>query len=271
MTFKHLPHPFHWRSIRNISTEEIPNLMNYLGIKIDKDFYLKSNWNYFKQYDVFDIDGHPLFHIKKSMAINVFFEAISLHIARIIDIDLCPNNYIVGNYDVGFWRWKSPIPFVLTTYCEGKTLKKGEILYHLYNIGRHFIFHKFLNLYDVHERHFIFNNNILKRIDYDLSFRELEGKYYGFDRWIKKYDLFNRSEFLQGASFEVKRIKNNLIKNKKDFLEFISALKFICMEKSDDKMYNLFYDKLLKYWENNCSDIFQGLNIKLEEPIYTEK
>ncbi|MHA1270089.1 MAG: hypothetical protein ACTSPY_09915 [Candidatus Helarchaeota archaeon] len=267
MSFKHLPYPFHWKSIRNINTDEIPHLAQYLGINLTPDFKLKSNWSYYKQYDVFDINGRPIFHIKKSMGLDVFFEALALHLGKIADPDLCPDNYLVGNYDVGFWKWKSPIPFVLTTYCHGESLKKEEVVNYLFQIGRHFIFHKFLELHDVHERHFILNNDILKRIDYDLSFRELKGKYSGFDKWIKKYSLFNRSEFLKGADSEVKLIRKNLLENKKDFKEIMSAVRFISIEKTDDKLYNTFYNNLLEYWNENCSDIFSNLEIEIEGPI----
>ena len=126
MTFRHLPPPFHWRSVRNIDIEEIYYLAHYIGVKLDKNFRIKSNWSFYKHYEVFDVDGKPLFHIKKSMDMNVFFEAAALHLARIIDIELCPENYIVGNYDVGFWRFKSPIPFVMTTFCDGEVLKKAR-------------------------------------------------------------------------------------------------------------------------------------------------
>jgi hypothetical protein len=267
MIFKKLPPPFHWRSVRNIDIEEVPKLALALGIELESDFRIKSNWNYYKQYDVFDIDGKPLLHIKKSMDKDVFFEALALHLGMIIDPELCPENYIVGNYDVGFWRWKSPIPFVLTTYCEGEPLKKEEIPEFLFQIGRHFIFHKILELHDVHERHFLNCDGILKRVDYDLSFRELDGKYSGFDRWIKKYNLFDKSKFLQGANFETKLIIKNILERKNDFKEILAAVRFISIE-MEEKIFDVFYDNLMIYWRNNCSEIFRKINKEIEIQNY---
>lgn len=95
MTIKKLPPPFHWRSVRNIDTEEIPKLAKIMDIELESDFRIKSNWSYYKQYDVFDIDGKPIFHIKKSSEKDVFFEALALHLGMITDPELCPENYVI--------------------------------------------------------------------------------------------------------------------------------------------------------------------------------
>jgi hypothetical protein len=254
-----LPYPFHWRTIRNIDSDEVLQLAQYLGIEFDRDFHIKSNWSYFKQFDVFSIAGTPIFHIKKSMEKDFFYEALALHLGRIVDPELCPKNYIVGTYDVGFWKWKSPIPFILTTYVEGPSLKQREQLTYLFQLGRQFGFHKFLELHDVYERHFIIRNNLLVRIDFDLSFREMEGKYTGFDRWIKEYKLWDYSDFVKGVNFEAITLKKNLVINKRHFQEIINAIKLMSeMEKNKRDIHD-YYNNLMKYWVNNCSDILENV------------
>jgi len=262
MTLRQLPHPFHWHTIRNIDSDEVAQLARYLEIELDRDFQIKSNWSYFKQFDVFSIAGTPIFHIKKSMEKDFFYEALALHLGQIVDPELCPRNYIVGTYDVGFWKWKAPIPFILTTYVVGLPLKKGEQLNYLFQLGRQFIFHKFLELHDVFERHFIFNRNNLIRIDYDLSFRELEGKYTGFDRWIREYKLLDRSSFLKGASFEITKIRENLTINKSEFQQLLESVKSLCAAERNSRYIHELFNKLSKYWENNCVDILIEFDLK---------
>ncbi|MHA1263618.1 MAG: hypothetical protein ACTSRS_00130 [Candidatus Helarchaeota archaeon] len=265
MPFMPLPPPFHWCPIQNIDNNEIPRLATYLGIRLDPHFRIKSNWNYYRQYDVFGIDNTPIFHIKKSVEQNVLYEAFALHLGRLADPDLCPKNYIVGTYNVGFWRWKNPIPYVLTTYVIGHTLPKNAQLNHLFQLGRQFIFHKLLELHDVEERHFIVQNNLLVRIDYDLSFRELTGKYTGFDRWIKKYRLFDYSNFLRGASYEVIRLRENLTQNRTPFLNLMAALREISTQEIGDRIIHDLYDNVVRYWEQNCADILEDFLLPLLE------
>ncbi|MHA1427524.1 MAG: hypothetical protein ACTSQI_16165 [Candidatus Helarchaeota archaeon] len=261
MTIKPLLPPFHWRSIRNIDDEEIPSLARYLGIELGRDFHIKSNWSVYRQYDVFGVGSTPIFHIKKSVEMDLFYEATALHLGRLADSDLCPENYIVGTYDVGFWRWKSPIPFILTTYVTGTPLKKGAQVLYPFQLGRQFMFHKLLELHDVYERHFILRNNLLVRIDFDLSFRELQGKYTGFDRWIKKYRLFDHSAFLKGVIFEVTKIKENLALRKDEFLKLLNIIKSRSIKEEGDKEIKEFYPTLIQYWLNNCADIFSDFDL----------
>lgn len=258
MSVSSLPYPFRWRTIRNIDSDEVLQLAQYLGIEFDRDFHIKANWSYFKQFDVFSISGKPIFHIKKSMEKDFFFEALALHLGQIADPELCPKNYIVGTYDVGFWKWKSPIPFILTIYVEGTALKKGEQLKYLFQLGRQFLFHKFLELHDVYERHFIINRNLLVRIDFDLSFREMEGKYTGFDRWIKEYKLWDHSDFIKGVDFETTLMKKNLESNRNHFQAIMDAIRSISERDKIRRYTQEFYKNLLKYWTNNCLDIVEN-------------
>jgi hypothetical protein len=186
---------------------------------------------------------------------DFFYEALALHLGQIVDPELCPKNYIVGTYDVGFWKWKSPIPFILTTYVVGPSLKKSEALNYLFQLGRQFVFHKFLELHDVYERHFILSSNSLVRIDYDLSFRELEGKYTGFDRWIQEHRLHNQSLFLQGVNFEEKKMREKIAINKIKFREIIDTVKSISEAERNNRYLHELYGKLITYWSNNCKDI----------------
>ncbi|MHC1590878.1 MAG: hypothetical protein ACXQS8_02230 [Candidatus Helarchaeales archaeon] len=255
-----LPPPFHWFPVKNIDNEEIPYMAEQVGIKLEPYFHVKSNWSIYKQYDVFNVDGKPILHIKKCMS-GVYFEAIGLHLGRILDPELLPDNYLVGTYNVGFFKWKEPIPYVLTTYVHGKTLKKKDIPDHYFDLGRQFIFHKILELHDVYERHFIKSQGVLKRVDFDLSFRELQGRYTGFDRWIKKYKLFDQIPFIRGMDFEIKKIQQNLSDNEDDFKQLLKAMKKFSEEEKDEKYIKEFYGNLLKYWERNCSEIFQKTDL----------
>jgi len=262
MTLRQLPPPFHWQAIQNIDSEDVLQLAHYLGMEFDRDFQIKSNWNYYKQFDVFSIAGTPIFHIKKSLEKDFFYEALALHLGQIVDPELCPRNYVVGNYSVGFWKWRSPIPFILTTYVVGPPLRKGVLLNYLFELGRQFIFHKFLELHDVCERHFIINMKLLVRIDYDLSFRELEGTYTGFDRWIKEYQLLGQSTFQQGMKFEITKMRENIADNRGRFQEIIDTVKSISATERNNRMLHEFYDKLIKYWSNNCADLLLELDLK---------
>lgn len=267
ISLKQLPPPFHWQAIQNIDSEDVLQLAHYLDMEFDRDFQIKSNWSYYKQFDVFSIDGKPIFHIKKSLEKDFFYEALALHLGQIVDPELCPKKYIVGNYSVGFWKWKSPIPFILTTYVVGPPVKKGILLNYVFELGRQFIFHKFLELHDVCERHFIINNKLLVRIDYDLSFRELEGAYTGFDCWTKEFQLLTQTAFKKGMDFETKKMRENIASNREKFQDILSAVKLISIRERNHRILHEFYGKLIKYWSNNCADVLIAFDLaSLEMP-----
>jgi len=242
---------FKWYNVKDISEEEIYKMANKIEKSLDNEIVIKSSFSYYKKYTIFSKKNKtPLFFLKYVRE-KYFLEVLGLHLTRFFfDPELCCDEYMTGIYEKGHLI-KRKIPYILTTYVEGKDISNYKINQFKYDLGRHYYLHQILSLYDVHDRHFIVrkDNNVI-RIDFGRSFENLEKEYLGFSDYFKEKNFDSSDETIQKGYNEEKRIiKNNLKKKKNELAKIIRMIKGL---KEDYELIffdpDKFVNRLIDHW-----------------------
>lgn len=237
------------------------------------DFYVKSHWSQFPEYEVFAVEpeggGEPerIFHIKRMWERGRFLEILGLHLAsQVLDPGLTPGNYLFGQYTSGRWFWKRSAYYLLTTWVPGTPLPKdfpkknalatpeatGEVWYHL---GRQYAMHRFLSLYDVEPRHFFHapgRADPVRRIDYGRAFDHLDYTRYNPEKNFLRAKHFapaHAEEFTRGRADERERLARNLAATRS---ELVQAFEVVASLKRDNELVDFFPREFLRdvhgYW-----------------------
>ncbi len=232
------------------------------------DYYIKASWKIYREYTVFasevDDEQKQIFHIKRLWERSPVLEVLGLHLTYLLDPELGPSNYLFGQYLSGRWFWKKPTYYILTTWIEGSPLPKPfkksfemdseedtKRVRHL--MGRHFVLHRFLSLYDVDIRHFLFTPwKGLKRIDYGLSFLHMDyPAYSGFEIYFgEDARLFELPEFQAGMREEREHLAKTLRNHKEDIQHTIQFI--VGLDSRDPEILlktDIFGKYLQSYWE----------------------
>ncbi len=213
-----------------------------------KDLTLSYKWHKNKASNICTLDGIPLLFVKEMWQPEFLREILGIHVGlHHLDKAMSFQDYL-------FSKWtppgRNPIPVLITTYINGKTIEKKQFKSFYKDFGRQYAYHEILALYDVDWRHFIVNGDRLARIDLGCSFSNLTKKYSGF--WdMKEKQLKASPEFQAGRDEELALIMRNIEASKVDFNILLDALVEI------GTMQNFFIDfnvrnfllNLEKYWK----------------------
>ncbi|MHA1284567.1 MAG: hypothetical protein ACTSQP_18870 [Promethearchaeota archaeon] len=241
---------FNWLEIKEISEKTILEISKKMNNIIQNDFYIKSNWSYFKKYTIFSKNKEPLIFLKYVRE-KYFQEVLGVHLTRyFFDSDLGFQEYTTG---LIYKKKSKSIPYLATTFERGKDLSNYDIFDFKYELGRLCYLHEILCLYDVYDRHFIVREEGSKprlcRIDFGRCFENLHKKYLGFQDYLndKKIDFYDEI-FQKGYQEEKEIIKKNLKNKKRKLINLISKIKELAYDKIIIFNPIKFANRLIDHW-----------------------
>lgn len=260
-----MPEVLNYLPVDHLDDEGVAAMARKLGTCFDcgpGDFYLKSQWTFYPRYQVFSTAApaangapggvpRPLFHVKKLWEDSPLKEVLGLHLlSRVFDRNLGPSDYVFGRYTAGKWLWKHVAWYLCTTWVDGSPLPPefrrtgavefggrdvtGEVWRAL---GRQYVAHEVLSLYDVEDRHLLLavdrvdRRVSLRRIDLGLSFAHLDyGRYRGFEQVFKRADPLDHPEFGEGVEEERAKVvaalgRSEVVSQLRAALEVVTSLR----------------------------------------------
>ncbi len=242
-----LENMFNWLMLEELSNDQFNLISKKLNYPLENNFYFKCTWSYYKKCTFFSLNNTPLLFLKY-VRDNFFFELFGIHLtSKIFDYQLGFSNYVGGLLG----KKKKAIPYILTTYERGESIKHHNINDYKFALGKLCYLHELLCLYDVYDRHLLIKNkNTICRIDFGRSFENLHKKYLGFSDYLKSKKLdYNDVEFQKGYFIEKRVILNNVISRKEEFIQFIRNIKNL---KIDYELIHFepdkFHEQLIHYW-----------------------
>ncbi len=254
---------FNWFDVPDIDEQNIFYMAQKLGLVLNnEDVWVKSNWTTYKQYTVFTVQTKELFHIKRIWENYFVREVLALHLAtHVLDPDLFVFNYLAGTYRAGFWRWKAPTPYLMTTFIRGDDIEPNfkrdpnDALW--YWLGRHYYLHLILNLYDVENRHFklAHDDGTVKRLDLGLAFFHLDRPYDGYQEYFGALQYYDNALFQQGLHFEKEMVSMHLTATRPKFLHTMQGFMRLREDDLVDFNPNYFCQALKIYWEKNIPEL----------------
>lgn len=238
---------FNWYSFLELTEKEIQICAEKLNTQLPENFLFSCTRKFHKKCEIFGFDRKPVLFLKY-VRDKYILEVLGLHITKnFFDPELCFKNYLTGLYGD-----KKPVPYIMTTYEEGKHIGKYDVSKFKFLLGRQCYLHEVLSLYDVHDRHFIVRSeNSLCRIDFGLCFESIQKKYWGFLDYLKHKHLdYNDDEFQKGLNFEKSLIVDNLEGKQNELNSIIRKIK----ELKRDNVLVVFYpdrfvNRLIDHWD----------------------
>ncbi len=257
---------FNWLCVDEINQSSVHAMAERFGLPLPmKDFRIELRWKLYDQYHIFDNKRRQLFHIKRVWEQNYLREVLALHLAtRVFDPELFVPNYLTGTYVGGWKKWKMPVPYIMTPFLQGKTVKmdfKRDPQSPLWMwFGRHHYLHVLLSLYDVEPRHFMVveDRTVVKRLDLGLAFTKLDQKYDGFQAIFGDAAFEQNPAFQEGVAFEREGIQNNLQTNRPALISILQE--FSQLEEDSIVDFNPvhFYQELKTYWRRWVPELDLG-------------
>ncbi len=254
---------FNWMNVPDIDEQNIFYMAQKLGFKLkNEDVWIKSTWQTYKQYVVFTVQTNELFFIKRSWETLFLREVLALHLGcHVLDPELFVFNYLAGTYRAGFWRWKTPTPYLMTGFIHGYFIKGDfkknpeDPLWHWF--GRQYYTHLILSLYDVENRHFIIaqKDGTIKRLDLGLAFRNINKEYQGFTEYFGSQKFFDNKLFQKGLQFEKEIVQKKLTSTRPALLRIMNVVGTLKKDDLVDFDTKIFCEALKRYWEINVPEL----------------
>jgi hypothetical protein len=195
---------FPWLEIVKFDAVTINKISKLIGSELSPaNITIKSPWKSLRIFEIYD-QANPTYYIKEMWEMEFAREVLGIEIGRILDPELCMEQYLFGTFTSGIFHTKKP--YLLTSWIAGKPIEKKQALNYAFALGQQYEFGRWLCLYDCHPRHyFAQEDGSLRRIDYGLAFSKFHKKYEGFaDIWPK--ELFTDPRFLDGMKRESQKI-----------------------------------------------------------------
>ncbi|MHA1339486.1 MAG: hypothetical protein ACTSRZ_05035 [Promethearchaeota archaeon] len=256
---------FHYIEISKVNPESICQMAEIIGMPLKPDeITIKSTWKKYKKYFIYDKNQKPILFAKSVWEFGVLRELIAIHLSKyIFDKDLIPNNYVFGlNYKKG--KNRDPEPIIMLTWVAGEPLSKKNWEKFAFQLGQLFYLHQILSLYDCDLRHFLADFDVVKRIDFGLSFYHMEHRYRGFEEYMPNGLPYTR-DFWRGYRSESQKMDIILL-NTREKLEQI--LKEIEKFKEDDLVNfdgKKFVQQLKNYWKREKLPILDEVSLDKED------
>ena len=246
---------FNWVEIGELNEESVCFLAENMGMVLNpNNIKIKSDWKTYKTYRILSENGDILFYIKEIWERGAIREILGLKLGSILDPHMLPANYLFGQYypqkskkEKGNERIQA-VPFVATITVPGSPLSKKDVEKFAFLFGRQYTFCRWLSLYDCNDRHFFLGSDgFIRRIDFGLSFSDLNRSYQGFDLFFPK-TLFNNPEFKRGAEFQkqLSAIRFDAVYD--DFLADLDKLNKLKEDDLFDLKITNFKQNLIEYW-----------------------
>jgi len=237
---------FSWHRIDDLSEDEIYKATKKMDVNSKPDISLDCSWGYFKKCTVLSSEKKPILFFKYVRE-KFFEEVLGLHLVRhFLDRKLGFYDYICGVYP----KRRKEIPFLLTTYEEGKHIGNYDLKDFKYELGRQYCVHEILSLYDVEDRHFIVReDHSLCRIDFGRSFENPHREYLGFQDYLghKKIDFLD-TEFQRGYNHEKEIVRKNLGNKKRALINTIASIKSLTYDRIMVFNPDRFANRIIDHW-----------------------